>query len=159
MIQAYTYQNLTDRDTFIFIFLIKKQQLNANQKLRELFLIHELKEKAIQRKENKKKQMAKIRAMELDQLDKEMSDLLKMIDNDLQQSGSRYVVGNKFTYADVIAIAIIGRVLFIRGDKVLSPNLKVFWQYMKERECFKKSNIIYRYEDCITCKNLPLFKN
>jgi hypothetical protein len=73
-------------------------------------------------------------------------ETMDMIDEDLKD-GREFLVGGRYTYADLLATCLLARVHFAHQETNFSPHVQQYWQRMKSRNSFASSGIAYQFED------------
>ena len=73
-------------------------------------------------------------------------NLLEKIENDLKD-GRKFLVGNQYSLADIVATCILGRVHLGYKETKFSPKVQKYWISMKERESFTEADITHELHD------------
>ena len=79
------------------------------------------------------------------------------MENDLA-GGKSWLVGDKFTMADILGIVLISRVHFGLGESMFGPNVLAYWKRWQDRPSFKSAPIVYRLDQMEMYKGYESFK-
>ena len=72
--------------------------------------------------------------------------MLVKIDGKLS-NGRQFLVGEKYSMADLIATVFLARVHFCKQETVFSDNVKAYFERMRQRNSFASAPILYHMED------------
>ena len=72
--------------------------------------------------------------------------------------GRTWLVGDKFTMADILAIVLISRVYFCLGESMFGPNVSAYWKRWQERPSFKSAPVVYKIDQMDLYEGYEPFK-
>lgn len=82
----------------------------------------------------------------------EINKILDKMETTLK-AGSPFLVGDKYTMADVIGTVMIARIMAVDRHDILPENVKAYWERMKQREAFAKADLWYNWDDSLAEQN------
>ena len=72
---------------------------------------------------------------EVDRMDKVLS------------SGKQFLVGDRYTLADVVATCLLARIYLVKQRTMFTPKVNEYFDRMKVRESYKKAKIMHVMND------------
>ena len=74
------------------------------------------------------------------------------------EGGKQFLVGDSYTLADVLGTVFCGRVHMLRGTSMFGPNVKAYFERMKQRPSFHQARVVYEIDKEIAAK-YNVFRN
>jgi len=157
-IGAFTFGNFAARGAKMRKFIVRGKGEVSRQKLQKLARDPEFKavaEAKLQKMESFDL-VKSLESLDLESLDKVMSELLDRMEQDLSD-GRSFLIGTEYSLADVVGTAYCARIHFIKGTKLFGDRVKEYWQRMKSRLSFNGANVCSVWEDTLMSQQFAKF--
>lgn len=96
--------------------------------------------------ENERRRLILSRDNNYELLQQQAINICNMLERDLAKHD--FVVGNKYSLADVVWTVFLARLTMIKFDSLINEreHLKVYWERMQQRKSFKEANLCMHME-------------
>jgi glutathione S-transferase len=164
LIGGFTFSHLVKTSPQIKDFIAMGKNITSNQKLEKMLEVPDVVEYA-QNKLDRRKSFNLIgwaETQDCDVLCDQMKQIIDIMENYLSidridNTENRYLLGDQYTLADIVATAFCARLHFIKGPMLFTPNVAIYWEQIKQRPSFKQAYICSNWEDSLMSQQVKAY--